>query len=56
MLLALIHAASGELQAKHVTAAETEPALLTTVLGALGATTDDKSHRRRKGDETASRR
>jgi TetR/AcrR family transcriptional regulator, mexCD-oprJ operon repressor len=56
MLLALIHAASGELQAKRVPAGEIEPALLTTVLGALGATTDEKSHRRRKGDETAIRR
>ena len=55
MLLALIHAASGELQAKRVPAAEIESALLTTVLGALGATTDDKG-RRRKGGETASRR
>jgi AcrR family transcriptional regulator len=49
MLLALIHAASGELQAKRVPAAEIESALLTTVLGALGATTDDKGRRRRKG-------
>jgi AcrR family transcriptional regulator len=56
MLLALIHAASGELQAKRVPAAEIESALLTTVLGALGATTDDKGRRRRKGGETASRR
>jgi AcrR family transcriptional regulator len=49
MLLALIHAASGELQAKRVPVAEIESALLTTVLGALGATTDDKGRRRRKG-------
>jgi TetR/AcrR family transcriptional regulator, mexCD-oprJ operon repressor len=35
MLLALIHAASGELQAKQLPAAEIESALLTTVLGAL---------------------
>jgi AcrR family transcriptional regulator len=49
MLLALIHAASGELQAKRVPAAEIESALLTTVLGALGAATDDKGRRRRKG-------
>jgi TetR/AcrR family transcriptional regulator, mexCD-oprJ operon repressor len=56
MLLALIHAASGELQAKRVPAAEIESALLTTVLGALGANPDDKGHRRRKGGDTASRR
>jgi TetR/AcrR family transcriptional regulator, mexCD-oprJ operon repressor len=36
MLLALIHAASGELQAKRLSAAEIESALLTTVLCALG--------------------
>jgi AcrR family transcriptional regulator len=56
MLLALIHAASGELQAKRVPPTEIESALLTTVLGALGATTDDKGRRRRRGGETASRR
>jgi TetR/AcrR family transcriptional repressor of mexCD-oprJ operon len=37
MLLALIHAASGELQSKRLPAAEIESALVTTVLGALGA-------------------
>jgi AcrR family transcriptional regulator len=41
MLLALIHAASGELQAKQLPAAEIESALATTVLGALGAATTD---------------
>jgi len=56
MLLALIHAASGELQAKRVPPTEIESALLTTVLGALGATTDDKGRRRRRGGETPSRR
>jgi AcrR family transcriptional regulator len=35
MMLALIHAASGELQAKCVPAEEVESALVTTVLGAL---------------------
>jgi AcrR family transcriptional regulator len=35
MLLALIHAASGEIQAKRLPASEIESALLTTVLGAL---------------------
>src|SRR6266498_1296277 len=38
MLLALIHAASGELQSKRLPAAEIESALATTVLGALSAT------------------
>jgi AcrR family transcriptional regulator len=38
MLLALIHAASGELQAKRLPASKIEPALLTTALGALNAT------------------
>jgi TetR/AcrR family transcriptional regulator, mexCD-oprJ operon repressor len=56
MLLALIHPASGELQAKRVPPTEIESALLTTVLGALGATTDDKGRRRRRGGETPSRR
>jgi AcrR family transcriptional regulator len=37
MLLALIHAASGELHSKRLPAAEVEAALVTTVLGALGA-------------------
>jgi AcrR family transcriptional regulator len=37
MLLALIHAASGELQSQRLPAAEIEAALVTTVLGALGA-------------------
>jgi TetR/AcrR family transcriptional regulator, mexCD-oprJ operon repressor len=41
MLLALIHAASAELQAKQLPAAEIESALVTTVLGALGAATTD---------------
>ena len=35
MLLALVHAASGELQAGRVTEADAEPALVATVLGAL---------------------
>jgi AcrR family transcriptional regulator len=38
MLLALIHAASGELQAKRLPASEIESALVTAILGALGAT------------------
>ena len=37
MLLALIHAASGELQTNRLSAAEIESALVTTVLGALSA-------------------
>jgi TetR/AcrR family transcriptional regulator, mexCD-oprJ operon repressor len=37
MLLALIHAASGELQAKRRAATEIESALVATVLAALGA-------------------
>ena len=36
MLLALMHAASGELRVGRVSDAEAEPALVTTVLGALG--------------------
>jgi AcrR family transcriptional regulator len=47
MLLALVHAASVELQAKRVPAAEVESALLATVLGALGATTSRKGRRGR---------
>ena len=35
MLLALMHAASGELHAGHVTDSDAEPALVATVLGAL---------------------
>jgi AcrR family transcriptional regulator len=42
MLLALIHAASGELQARRLPAVEVESALVTTVLGALRATGGDK--------------
>jgi TetR/AcrR family transcriptional repressor of mexCD-oprJ operon len=38
MLLALIHAASAELQTNRLPAAEIESALVTTVLGALSAT------------------
>jgi TetR/AcrR family transcriptional repressor of mexCD-oprJ operon len=38
MLLALIHAASGELQTNRLSAAEIESPLVTTVLGALSAT------------------
>jgi AcrR family transcriptional regulator len=38
MLLALIHAASAELQANRLPTAEIESALVTTVLGALSAT------------------
>jgi AcrR family transcriptional regulator len=41
MLLALIHAASGELESKRLAATEIEAALVTTVLGALSAPTDD---------------
>jgi TetR/AcrR family transcriptional regulator, mexCD-oprJ operon repressor len=37
MLLALAHAATSELRAKHIAAAQIEPALVTTILGALGA-------------------
>jgi AcrR family transcriptional regulator len=37
MLLALIHAASGELHAGHVTDADAEPALVATILGAVSA-------------------
>jgi AcrR family transcriptional regulator len=37
MLMALIHAASGELHAGHVTDADAGPALVATVLGALNA-------------------
>jgi hypothetical protein len=39
MLLALIHAASGEQQSNRLPATEIEAALVTTVLGALGGTT-----------------
>jgi AcrR family transcriptional regulator len=42
MLLAVIHAASGELETTRVPAAEIESALVATVLGALGATGGDK--------------
>src|SRR5215207_6764737 len=42
MLLALIHAASGELQTNRLSAAEIESALVTTVLGALSATGGDR--------------
>jgi TetR/AcrR family transcriptional regulator, mexCD-oprJ operon repressor len=42
MLLALIHAASGELQTKRLSAAEIEAALVTTILGALSATGGDR--------------
>ncbi|HEY2936915.1 MAG TPA: hypothetical protein VGJ25_09960, partial [Gaiellaceae bacterium] len=41
MLLALIHAASGELESKRLPAAEIESALVTTVLGALSTTGGD---------------
>jgi AcrR family transcriptional regulator len=37
MLMALMHAASGELRAGHVTDADGEPALVATILGALNA-------------------
>jgi hypothetical protein len=37
MLLALAHAATSELRAKHIAAAQIQPALVTTILGALGA-------------------
>ena len=37
MLLAVIHAASGELRAERLPAAHVEPALIATVQGALGA-------------------
>jgi hypothetical protein len=36
MILALIHAASGTLQAGHGTPEQIEPALIATVLGAVG--------------------
>jgi len=39
MLLALVHAASGELSAGRISAAEVEPALLASVLGATCAAT-----------------
>src|SRR6266496_3120723 len=42
MLLALIHAASGELQAKRLPTEEIESALVTTVLGALSATAGNR--------------
>lgn len=54
MLLALIHAASGELQAKRLPAAQIESALASTVLAALGAASDDGGRRRRT--QTNSRR
>ena len=37
MLMALMHAASGELRAGHVTDDDAEPALVATILGALNA-------------------
>ena len=45
MLLALIHAASGELQSSRLPAQEIESALVTTVLGALGAASGDRRSR-----------
>lgn len=42
MLLALIHAASGELHTGRLPPVEIESALVTTVLGALGATRGDE--------------
>jgi AcrR family transcriptional regulator len=42
MLLALIHAASGELRSKRLPAAQIESALVSTALGALGATRGDR--------------
>ncbi len=45
MLLALIHAASGEAQSNRLPVKEIESALVTTVLGALGATGGDKRSR-----------
>jgi AcrR family transcriptional regulator len=42
MLLALIHAASAELQSTRLSAMEIESALVTTVLGALSATGGDR--------------
>jgi TetR/AcrR family transcriptional regulator, mexCD-oprJ operon repressor len=56
MLLALIHAGSGEMQAKRVPPAEIESALVTTVLGALGATTADTKGRRRRNQPDSPRR
>jgi AcrR family transcriptional regulator len=56
MLLALIHAASLERQANRVPAAEVESALLATVLGALGAITDNKGRRGRNQPSTPGRR
>ena len=49
MLLALIHAASGELQTNRLRAAEIESALVTTVLGALSATAGDRPVTRPSG-------
>jgi AcrR family transcriptional regulator len=43
MLLALIHAASGELQAKRLPAAQIESALVGTVIGALSPTDVDST-------------
>ena len=37
MLMALMHAASGELRAGRVNEADAEPALVDTILGAVGA-------------------
>jgi len=45
MLLALVHTASGELQSKRLPAAEIEPALLRTVLGALSAAGGNERYR-----------
>jgi TetR/AcrR family transcriptional repressor of mexCD-oprJ operon len=42
MLLAVIHAASGELESKRLPAAEIESALVTTLLGALSTTGGDR--------------
>jgi hypothetical protein len=39
MLLALVHAASGELSAGRIPAAQVEEALLASVLGAISAPT-----------------
>jgi AcrR family transcriptional regulator len=43
ILLTLIHAASGELQSKRLSATETEAALVTTILGALSARAEESS-------------
>jgi AcrR family transcriptional regulator len=50
MLLALIHAASGELHAKRLPATEIESALVASVLGALGPAPERLPARRSRAD------